>query len=29
MHVYKDTNSKPIHIFQLQKSIIIFGVYML
>ncbi len=27
MHVYKGTNSKPIHIFQLQKFIIIYLVY--
>jgi hypothetical protein len=27
MHVYKSTNSKLIHIFQLQKFIIIYLVY--
>jgi hypothetical protein len=27
MHVYRGTNSKPIHIFQLKKSITIYLVY--
>ncbi len=27
MHVYKDTNNKLVHIFQLQKSITIYLVY--
>jgi len=29
MHVYKGTSNKLVHIFQLQKSITIFSVYML
>jgi hypothetical protein len=29
MHVYTDTNNTLIHIFLLQKTIIIFDVYML
>jgi hypothetical protein len=28
MHVYKGTNSKPVHIFQLQKFIIIWYIYL-
>jgi hypothetical protein len=27
MHVYKGTNNKPVHNFQLQKSITIYLVY--